>query len=150
MATILKPLAVLSAILAILAGAGLLCTVSSTLTGAQVYGLIAFIAGGTAVAGGLSLPSTTTESWVALFPHLVLILSVIALTVCLGLNNTFNGTEVMGVFSFIFGGSAIGAGSTIITTKLAALSGPPSRARRGAHSRGASADFVDTTTFREP
>lgn len=119
--TSLKSFVQLGALLAVLAAAGILATTTSTLSGPQVFAMIGFIAGGTAVAGGLALTSPTTS----LIPHLVLILAVLALTVALAVKHVFGSTEVDGVFTFILGGGAVGAGSGIITAKVTAATLPP-------------------------
>lgn len=104
-------------ILATLAAAGVLACTTSTLTGTQVFGLISVLAGSTAVAGGLSLTGPQ-PSGSGIIPHLIVILAILGLTVALATRNVFGNTEVVGVFGFILGGGAIGAGSQIMNTKL--------------------------------
>lgn len=104
----------LVAVLALLAGAALLTVVSKTLTGGDVYGLVTVLAGGTAVAGGLALSSSTAN----IVPHVVLIVAVVGLTVAMALEHVFGSVEVQGVFEFILGGGSVGAGSNIVTMRL--------------------------------
>jgi hypothetical protein len=110
----------LAAVLVVLAAAGVLATVTTTLSGSEVYGIITVIAGGTAVAGGLALSATPANY----LPHLLLIAAVLGLTVALAVEKVFGSTEVVGVFGFILGGGALGAGSNIVATKVAAALHP--------------------------
>lgn len=103
-------------VLALLAAAGVLATVSNVLTGVQVYAIVSVIAGGAAVAGGIALSSTSN-----LIPHLILILAVIGLTVAMALEHVFGTVEVTGVFGYILGGGAIGA--AITNTQMSMRSG---------------------------
>jgi hypothetical protein len=112
-----KALLQLAAVLAVLAAAGVLATVTTTLSGTEVYGIITVIAGGTAVAGGLALSATPAN----MLPHLLLIAGVLGLTIALAVEKVFTSTDVVGVFGFILGGGALGAGSNIVATKVAAM-----------------------------
>jgi hypothetical protein len=106
-------------VLAVLAGAAVMAVVSDTLTGTQVAGFVAIIAGSTAVAGGLTLAGDGNPS--DLIPHLVLVLAVIGLTVALALEHVFTSTEVVLIFGFIIGGGGTGAGVGVTTARLNAL-----------------------------
>ena len=116
MTALQKSLLQLAAVLAVLSAAGVLATVTTTLTGTQVYAMVTVIAGGTAVAGGLALSATPAN----MLPHLLLIAAVLGLTIALAVQHVFGSTEVTGVFGFILGGGALGAGSNIVATKIAA------------------------------
>jgi hypothetical protein len=105
----------LSAVLVVLAAAGVLAVTTATLSGTEVYALVGFIAGGTAVAGGIALTATPAN----VIPHIILILAVLGLTIAMAEKSVFGNAEVTGVFTFIVGGGVLGAGSNIITTKLA-------------------------------
>jgi len=111
----------LASVLVVLAAAGILATVTTTLSGTQVYAIITVVAGGTAVAGGLALSATPSN----MLPHLLLIAAVLGLTVALAIEKVFGSTEVLGVFGFILGAGALGAGSNIVATKVAALQHAP-------------------------
>ena len=99
MTTTQRALLQLAAVLVVLAAAGVLATVTTTLSGSEVYGIITVIAGGTAVAGGLALSATPANY----LPHLLLIAAVLGLTVALAVEKVFGSTEVVGVFGFILG-----------------------------------------------
>jgi hypothetical protein len=105
----------LAAVLVVLAAAGVLAVTTATLSGTEVYALVGFIAGGTAVAGGIALTATPAN----VIPHIILILAVLGLTIAMAEKSVFGNAEVTGVFTFIVGGGVLGAGSNIITTKLA-------------------------------
>jgi hypothetical protein len=115
-----KAMLQLLAVLAVLAAAGILAVVTTTLTGTEVYAIITVVAGGTAVAGGLALSATPAN----MLPHLLLIAAVLGLTIALAVEKVFGSTEVVGVFGFILGGGALGAGSNIVATKVAAATHP--------------------------
>ena len=102
-----KTLLLVVAALAVLAAGGALAVLTGTMSGDQLYGLVAVMAGSTAVAGGLAISSTGTGTNIV--PHVVLILGVLGLTVAMALEHVFGATEVAGVFSFVVGGGTTGA-----------------------------------------
>jgi len=113
-----KKLISMVAVLAVLAAAGVLAALTTTLNGAEVFALLTVIAGGTAVSGGLALGGTTGAN---LVPHIVLITAVLGLTVALAILKIFDSGEVTGVFGFILGGGAVGAGSSVTSAQDAAV-----------------------------
>jgi len=117
----MKTVASVASILVILAAAGILAAMTTTLDGAQVYTLLAVIAGGTAVSGGLALGGTTSTN---LIPHTVLLIAVLGLAVALAMVKVFDSGEVVGVFGFVLGGGAVGAGSVATSTQEAAAAAP--------------------------
>ena len=106
------------AVLAILAAAGVLAVLSHTVSGAQVYTLVAAVLGGTAVVGGIALNLNSPST---VFPHLFVVLAIIGLTIAMALEHIFTSGEVSGIFGMIIGGGAIGAGSSAVSAKLTAL-----------------------------
>ena len=120
-----KSLLLLGAVLGVLAAAAVLSVFSTTLSGSDVFQVVAALGGGTAVAGGIALTSTPAN----VYPHLILIAAVLGLTVALALEHVFGATEVKGTLAFIIGGGIFGAGSNVTTTTKVAQA----RAEAAAH-----------------
>ncbi|MDE1904848.1 MAG: hypothetical protein KGH75_00170 [Rhodospirillales bacterium] len=111
----------------ILAGAGVLATVVTLLSGNEVYGLVMAIGGTTVLAGGIALAGPTTST--TFVPHLLLVAAVIALTIAMGIEHVFTSTQVTGVFYLVIGPGIAVAGGTLYAAQIrrvaAAFAPPP-------------------------